>query len=59
MTEINTERPRRSRLRAQGNDTNDILSRLNAKVIGQPQALSAIVPYVHMYQAGLPPKDDP
>lgn len=56
MTEINTERPRRSRVLT---NANDILGRLTAKVIGQPQALSSIVPYVHMYNAGLSPEGRP
>src|SRR5678810_1125195 len=54
---INHERPRRSIFRAPAN--NDIFTKLNAKVIGQEQALSAIVPYVHMYNAGLGPEGRP
>jgi ATP-dependent Clp protease ATP-binding subunit ClpA len=37
----------------------DILTRLEGKVIGQSQALSSIVPYVHMYNAGLAPEGRP
>src|SRR4051812_36118098 len=54
---INHERPRRSIFREPAN--NDIFTKLNAKVIGQEQALSAIVPYVHMYNAGLGPEGRP
>ena len=52
------ERPRNTR-RTQSNRNSDILDRLTSKVIGQPQALSSIVPYVHMYNAGLAPDGRP
>src|SRR4029078_9095062 len=53
-----SERPRNTR-RTQSNRNSDILDRLTSKVIGQPQALSSIVPYVHMYNAGLAPDGRP
>jgi len=37
----------------------DILTKLAGKIIGQEQALSAIVPYIHMYNAGLSPEGRP
>ncbi|HYI92645.1 MAG TPA: AAA family ATPase [Bryobacteraceae bacterium] len=37
----------------------EILTKLAGKVIGQPQALSSIVPFVHMYNAGLSPEGRP
>lgn len=37
----------------------DLLKALSSKVVGQPGALEAIVPYVHMYQAGLAPEGRP
>src|SRR5690606_27155880 len=39
--------------------SNDIESRLAGKVMGQPKALSSIVPYVQMYNAGLSPEGRP
>ncbi len=36
-----------------------ITSQLSAKVIGQPDALDAIVPYVQVYRAGLAPEGRP
>jgi ATP-dependent Clp protease ATP-binding subunit ClpA len=37
----------------------DLFGRLSEKIIGQPGALSAIVPYLETYQAGLAPKGRP
>ena len=54
----NNEPPRRRGRRIQ-NDTADILGKLETKIVGQPQALSAIVPYIHMYNAGLSPEGRP
>jgi ATP-dependent Clp protease ATP-binding subunit ClpA len=54
----NSKSPREKGKRADGK-TSEILTKLGGKVIGQPQALSAIVPYVHMYQAGLSPEGRP
>jgi ATP-dependent Clp protease ATP-binding subunit ClpA len=53
------EGPRRKTRRTQQNDPADILNRLGTKIVGQPQALSAIVPYIHMYNAGLSPEGRP
>ena len=50
--------PRKTR-RAPESESADILSKLQSKVVGQPQALSAIVPYIHMYNAGLSPEGRP
>jgi ATP-dependent Clp protease ATP-binding subunit ClpA len=49
---LSNSRPPRKMKRKSG-DSTDILTKLAGKVIGQPQALSSIVPYVHMYNAGL------
>lgn len=38
---------------------NDLHDQLGARLIGQPEALSAIVPSVRMYQAGLSPEGRP
>jgi ATP-dependent Clp protease ATP-binding subunit ClpA len=37
----------------------DLLEELTARVVGQPQALTQIVPYVQMHQAGLSPEGRP
>ncbi len=37
----------------------DIATELSRRVIGQPQSLARIVPYIHMYQAGLAPEGRP
>ena len=37
----------------------DVLSQLTERVIGQPHAMTQIVPYVHMHQAGLAPEGRP
>jgi ATP-dependent Clp protease ATP-binding subunit ClpA/ActR/RegA family two-component response regulator len=39
--------------------SNDLVSLLSQKVIGQPGAMKYIVPYVEMYQAGLSPEGRP
>jgi ATP-dependent Clp protease ATP-binding subunit ClpA len=39
--------------------TTALHSRLSGKIVGQPDAVSAIIPYVHMYQAGLSPEGRP
>jgi ATP-dependent Clp protease ATP-binding subunit ClpA len=54
----NPRTPRNRRNKAD-EKTSEILTKLGGKIIGQPQALSAIVPYVHMYQAGLSPEGRP
>lgn len=38
---------------------NDLASLLATKIVGQPRAVSKIVPYVQMYQAGLAPDGRP
>lgn len=38
---------------------NDLLRELSDRVVGQPQAMAQIVPYLHMYQAGLAPEGRP
>src|ERR1700684_2109163 len=38
---------------------NDLLRQLSDRVLGQPQAMAQIVPYLHMYQAGLAPEGRP
>src|SRR5579862_9770372 len=37
----------------------DLLEELTVRVVGQPQALTQIVPYVQMHQAGLSPEGRP
>ena len=36
-----------------------LLTQLKTRIIGQPNSLEAIVPYVEMYQAGLAPAERP
>ncbi|MBI3681404.1 MAG: ATP-dependent Clp protease ATP-binding subunit [Acidobacteria bacterium] len=48
-----------TRLRRPVPETGDLLATLMEKVVGQSSALEAIVPYVHMYQAGLAPEGRP
>jgi ATP-dependent Clp protease ATP-binding subunit ClpA len=40
-------------------EDSDLLRQLTDRVVGQPQALSQVVPYVQMYQAGLAPEGRP
>ncbi|MCC6392906.1 MAG: ATP-dependent Clp protease ATP-binding subunit [Bryobacterales bacterium] len=40
-------------------ETADLLVSLSERVVGQAPALEAIVPYVHLYQAGLAPENRP
>jgi len=40
-------------------DANDLLRQLNERVVGQSHALTQIVPYVRMHQAGLAPEGRP
>ncbi len=54
-----TTRSRRSLLESSAADGNDLLRQLTDRVVGQPQAMSQIVPYVRMYQAGLAPEGRP
>ena len=37
----------------------DLLGELSRRVIGQPQAMESIVPYIQMHQAGLAPEGRP
>ena len=39
--------------------TTDLHRQLSAKIVGQPDAVSAIIPHVHIYQAGLAPEGRP
>jgi ATP-dependent Clp protease ATP-binding subunit ClpA len=39
--------------------SNDLLRRLSERVIGQPDAMAQIVPYIEMFQAGLAPEGRP
>ncbi len=40
-------------------DGNDLLRELQSRVVGQKHAMAQIVPYIHMYQAGLAPEGRP
>ncbi len=51
--------PVSSRSRRQGSDGGDLLRLLGDRVIGQTHAMTQIVPYVHMHQAGLAPEGRP
>jgi ATP-dependent Clp protease ATP-binding subunit ClpA len=48
-------RPRRNG----GSGGGDLLEQLQSRVIGQPQAMTEIVPYVRMHRAGLAPEGRP
>ncbi len=48
-------RPRRN----SGSGGGDLLEQLQSRVVGQPQALTEIVPYVRMHRAGLAPEGRP
>jgi len=50
--------PVSSKIRRFGAD-GDLLRQLSDRVVGQPQALTQIVPYVQMHQAGLAPEGRP
>lgn len=45
--------------RRAASEPNDLVVRLAERVVGQPNAMSQIVPYVQMYQAGLAPEARP
>lgn len=58
-----TDRPKtssgtRSRSRASAEQP-DLISILSSKVVGQPNVINMIVPYVEMFQAGLAPENRP
>lgn len=58
MTERN--KPTGSRPRKQSSEpAEDLSSILSSKVVGQPNVIDAIVPYVEMFQAGLSPENRP
>lgn len=48
-----------TRFRRPAGETADLLVSLSERVVGQMPALEAIVPYVHLYQAGLAPENRP
>lgn len=50
---------RRRRARRTASSTDELTEQLSARIIGQPHAMSAIVPYVRMYEAGLNPEGRP
>ena len=54
-------RPRRSGLSSSGSlpPSGSLLQQLAGRVVGQPQALAEIVPYVQMHRAGLTPEGRP
>jgi ATP-dependent Clp protease ATP-binding subunit ClpA len=45
--------------RRPSSNVGDLLAELSKRVIGQPNAMTQIVPYVHMHQAGLTPEGRP
>lgn len=45
--------------RSNGSDEPNWIAQLHAKVVGQTEGLSSIIPYVQMYQAGLAPEGRP
>ena len=47
------------KLRRQSAESPDLLRQLSDRVVGQPQALTQIVPYVQMHEAGLAPEGRP
>ncbi len=51
--------PTSTKIRRPGPDGNDLLRQLADRIVGQPQALTQIVPYVQMHQAGLAPDGRP
>ncbi len=51
--------PRAMRPRFGSSGAGDLLEELMVRVVGQPQALTQIVPYVQMHQAGLSPEGRP
>jgi ATP-dependent Clp protease ATP-binding subunit ClpA len=51
--------PVSTKSRRPGGEGRDLLRQLSDRVVGQPQALSQIVPYVQMHEAGLAPEGRP
>src|ERR1700685_191855 len=59
MTE-RTKNPASPRVRKQVPDpAPDLTSVLSSKVVGQPNVINVIVPYIEMFQAGLAPENRP
>jgi ATP-dependent Clp protease ATP-binding subunit ClpA/ActR/RegA family two-component response regulator len=59
-----TERPKsasgtKSRQRQAAEPAEDLTSILSSKVVGQPNVINVIVPYIEMFQAGLAPENRP
>jgi len=42
-----------------GENSNDLISLLSQKIVGQPGAMKHIIPYIDMFQAGLAPEGRP
>jgi ATP-dependent Clp protease ATP-binding subunit ClpA len=51
--------PKRSRGSSDSDCSGDIASALSRRLVGQPAAIEAIVPYVEMYRAKLTPEGRP
>jgi ATP-dependent Clp protease ATP-binding subunit ClpA len=51
--------PATTRSRRSGADTDSLMRQLSDRVVGQPHAMTQIVPYVRMHQAGLAPEGRP
>jgi ATP-dependent Clp protease ATP-binding subunit ClpA len=51
--------PVSTKQRRPGGEGRDLLRQLTDRVVGQPQALAQIVPYVQMHEAGLAPEGRP
>jgi len=58
MTEKNKP-PSGVRARRVNSEPADLTSTLSSKVVGQPNVISVIVPYIEMFQAGLAPENRP
>lgn len=58
-TTIPVQRNRRRRRPRADVATDELLTRLSQRVIGQPKAMESIIPYVQMYEAGLAPEGRP
>src|ERR1700744_1707952 len=57
-----TDRPKSSSARVRkpiAEPVEDLTSILSSKVVGQPNVISVIVPYIEMFQAGLAPENRP
>jgi ATP-dependent Clp protease ATP-binding subunit ClpA len=51
--------PNRSRVPSEGDWSSDIAKALSRRLVGQPAAISSVVPYVEMYRAKLTPEGRP